>query len=119
MHLNQRYTNWIRISKTAVEKGFNSLHMMGSVLIRLFKAELPIIEKCQITFYTEDKYVEKPGEIFKKCLENNIDVMSWGKDIKWQIQNAERRNLWYVGYVLIHFLYDKVSYFPNETLVIN
>ena len=66
-----------------------------------------------------NKYVETPGELYKKCLDNNIDVLSWGKDIKWQIQNAEKRNLWYVGYVLVHLLYDKVSYFPNESLVIN
>jgi len=45
MHLNQRYTNWLRISKTAVEKGFNSFQLLGTVLIRLYKAELPIIEQ--------------------------------------------------------------------------
>ncbi len=66
MHLNQRYTNWMRISKTAISKGFNSFNMMGSVLIRLFKAELPIIEKCQVTFSTEEKYIEKS---YKMALE--------------------------------------------------
>ncbi len=60
MHLNQRYTNWMRISKTAFEKGFNSFDLLGKVLIRLFKAELPIIEKCQITIYTDPKEIEKP-----------------------------------------------------------
>ena len=63
MHLNQRYTNWMRISKTAIEKGFNSFDMMGTILIRLFKAELPIIEKCQVTFYTNTKDIEKPYKI--------------------------------------------------------
>ena len=63
MHLNQRYTNWMRISKTAVEKGFNSLEMLGTVLIRLFKAELPIIEQAQVTIYTDPKAIEKPYEM--------------------------------------------------------
>jgi len=63
MHLNQRYTNWMRISKGAVEKGFNSLKMLGTVLIRLFKAELPIIEQAQVTIYTDPKAIEKPYEM--------------------------------------------------------
>jgi acetyl-CoA decarbonylase/synthase complex subunit beta len=58
--LNQRYTNWMRISKTAVEKGFNSFDLLGKVLIRLFKAELPIIEKAQVTIITDPKQIEKP-----------------------------------------------------------
>ncbi|GAI65673.1 unnamed protein product [marine sediment metagenome] len=58
MHLNQRYTNWLRISKTAVEKGFNSFQLLGAVLIRLYKAELPIIEQAQVTFYTNEKEIE-------------------------------------------------------------
>ena len=63
MHLNQRYTNWMRISIQAVEKGFNSFELLGTILIRLFKAELPIIEKAQVTFYTSDKEIEKPHEM--------------------------------------------------------
>jgi acetyl-CoA decarbonylase/synthase complex subunit beta len=60
MHLNQRYTNWMRLSKTAFEKGFNSLNFLGEILIRLFKAELPIIKKAQVTLYTDAKEIEKP-----------------------------------------------------------
>ncbi len=59
MHLNQRYTTWMRISKQLVEKGFNTLKMMGTVLIRLFKAELNIIEKAQVTLYTDPKEIKK------------------------------------------------------------
>jgi acetyl-CoA decarbonylase/synthase complex subunit beta len=59
MHLNQRYTNWMRVSKKAYEKGFNSLKFLGTILIRLFKAELPIIEKAQVTLYTDAKEIEK------------------------------------------------------------
>jgi len=62
MHLNQRYTNWMRISKSAYEKGLNSFDMLGTILIRLYKAELPIIEKAQINFFTDLKGIEKPYE---------------------------------------------------------
>jgi acetyl-CoA decarbonylase/synthase complex subunit beta len=63
MHLNQRYTNWMRISTTAYEKGFDKLEYLGTILIRLFKAELPIIEKCQVTLYTDPKAIEEPYEM--------------------------------------------------------
>jgi acetyl-CoA decarbonylase/synthase complex subunit beta len=66
MHLNQRYTNWMRVSKQAYEKGFNSLKMLGTVLIRLFKAELPIIEKAQVTIITDPKKIDEP---YKMALE--------------------------------------------------
>ena len=63
MHLNQRYTNWMRISQAAYEKGLNSFDMLGTILIRLYKAELPIIEQAQVTFYTDAKEIEKPYDI--------------------------------------------------------
>ena len=62
MHLNQRYTNWMRISTAAFEKGLNSFQMLGTILIRLYKAELPIIKKAQVTFYTDEKSIEEPHE---------------------------------------------------------
>jgi len=63
MHLNQRYTNWMRISKSAFEKGLNSFDLLGTILIRLYKAELPIIEQAQVTFYTDEKEIEKPYDM--------------------------------------------------------
>ncbi len=70
MHLNQRYTNWMRISKKAVEKGFNSLKILGTILIRLFKAELPIIKKAQVKIITDPAKIEEPYdfalEIYEK-----------------------------------------------------
>jgi acetyl-CoA decarbonylase/synthase complex subunit beta len=53
MHLNQRYDIWIRLSKKSFEKGFNSFEFLGKVLIRLFKSEMNIIEKIQVTFITD------------------------------------------------------------------
>ncbi|MBN2154402.1 MAG: CO dehydrogenase/CO-methylating acetyl-CoA synthase complex subunit beta, partial [Candidatus Lokiarchaeota archaeon] len=59
MHLNQRYDCWLRVSKAAVKKGLNSFKFIGTILIRLFKAELPIVEKAQVIIYT-DKEKMKP-----------------------------------------------------------
>ncbi|MDI6903547.1 MAG: CO dehydrogenase/CO-methylating acetyl-CoA synthase complex subunit beta [Methanocellales archaeon] len=58
MHLNQRYDIWCRLSKKSYGKGFNTLRYLGDALITLFKAELPIIEKIQVTFITDEKRVE-------------------------------------------------------------
>jgi acetyl-CoA decarbonylase/synthase complex subunit beta len=53
MHLNQRYDIWMRLGKKSFQKGLNSFEQVGKVLYRLFKSELPIIEKVQITFITD------------------------------------------------------------------
>jgi acetyl-CoA decarbonylase/synthase complex subunit beta len=53
MHLNQRYDIWIRLSKKSYKKGLNSLKFVGQVMHELFKNELPILEKVQITFITD------------------------------------------------------------------
>jgi len=63
MHLNQRYDIWLRLSNRSFEKGLNSFTYVGKVLQRLFKSELPIVEKIQITFITDpEKVKEKFGE---------------------------------------------------------
>jgi acetyl-CoA decarbonylase/synthase complex subunit beta len=58
MHLNQRYDIQMRLSKKSYQKGFNSFKMFGEVLMRLYKSEMPFIEKMQITFYTDPEQVE-------------------------------------------------------------
>jgi len=65
MHLNQRYDIWLRLNKKSFEKGFNSFNYIGKVLFRLFKSELPIIEKIQVTFITEPNKVR---EMWKEAL---------------------------------------------------
>ena len=63
MHLNQRYDIWLRLGKKSFQKGLNSFQYIGTVLQRLFKSELPIIEKMQVTFITDPKKVkEQYGE---------------------------------------------------------
>ena len=53
MHLNQRYDIQIRLGKKSFQKGLNTFEVIGKVLYRLFKNELPIIEKLQVTFITD------------------------------------------------------------------
>jgi len=60
MHLNQRYDIWLRLSKKSFEKGLNSFKHIGKVLHTLFKSELPIIEKMQVTFITDLEKVKEP-----------------------------------------------------------
>ncbi|WP_455279372.1 CO dehydrogenase/CO-methylating acetyl-CoA synthase complex subunit beta [[Eubacterium] cellulosolvens] len=57
MHLNQRYDIWCRVSKKSVKKGLKSFEIVGKVLLRLFKNELPFIESMQITFLTDKNKV--------------------------------------------------------------
>jgi acetyl-CoA decarbonylase/synthase complex subunit beta len=57
MHLNQRYDIWVRVSKKAYTKGFTTLSFVGKVLIALLKNELPLIEKMQVTFFTEKETI--------------------------------------------------------------
>ena len=66
MHLNQRYDIWLRLSKKSFEKGLNSFQFIGKVLHRLFKSELPIIEKMQVTFITDP---EKIKSLYNEALQ--------------------------------------------------
>ncbi len=66
MHLNQRYDIWMRLGKKSFQKGLNSFEHIGKVLYRLFKSELPIIEKVQITFITD---LEKIKEMYPVALQ--------------------------------------------------
>lgn len=66
MHLNQRYDIWIRLSKKSYKKGLNSFRFVGQVMLELFRNELPIIEKIQITFITDP---EKLKPLHREALE--------------------------------------------------
>ncbi len=66
MHLNQRYDIQMRLSKKSYRKGFNSFNIMGEVLKRLYKTEMPFIEKIQVTFITDADAVK---EWYAKALE--------------------------------------------------
>jgi len=57
MHLNQRYDIWIRLSKKSYKKGLTTFRLVGEVMQELFRTELPLIEKIQITFITDPEGV--------------------------------------------------------------
>lgn len=57
MHVNQRYDIWIRFTKDAYNKGLNSFEWWGKALIWLYKTSFPILEKVQVTFFTDPKKV--------------------------------------------------------------
>ncbi|MCP4724253.1 MAG: CO dehydrogenase/CO-methylating acetyl-CoA synthase complex subunit beta, partial [bacterium] len=59
MHLGQRDINWIRISKDAKESGFKIKHI-GTLLRAKLLDEFPaIVDKIQITLYTDKDDVER------------------------------------------------------------
>lgn len=68
MHLNQRDTIWIRADKRAVAKGL-TLAVIGTVLVRLYRSALPIVEKISITFITDPALVHERYEIVKAIYE--------------------------------------------------
>jgi len=57
MHLNQRYDIHVRISKKTGDKGF-TLKDWGIAFIALYKSTFPIIEKIQVTFFTDPAAME-------------------------------------------------------------
>ncbi|MDY6865266.1 MAG: CO dehydrogenase/CO-methylating acetyl-CoA synthase complex subunit beta [Halobacteriota archaeon] len=59
MHLNQRYDIWIRISKDAVKKGLTSLESIAKASMKLFKGEMPFIEKVEAIYITDEDEINK------------------------------------------------------------
>jgi acetyl-CoA synthase len=58
-HIGQRDIAWIRISKTAADKGFNLKHF-GDILHARFHGEFgAIVDKVQVTIYTEPAKVDQ------------------------------------------------------------
>jgi acetyl-CoA decarbonylase/synthase complex subunit beta len=66
MHLNQRYDIWLRLGTKSFKRGLNTFKLIGEVLHRLFKSDLPFIEKIQTTFVTDP---EKVKEMMEKAME--------------------------------------------------
>jgi acetyl-CoA decarbonylase/synthase complex subunit beta len=66
MHLNQRYDIQMRLSKKSFNKGFNSFRLFGEVLMRLYKSEMPFIERIEFSFITDPDAVQ---EWYGKALE--------------------------------------------------
>ena len=58
MHLNQRDGIWLRVDKKAVARGL-TLNHVGTVLIRLFRSALPIIDRISVTLITDPALVHR------------------------------------------------------------
>lgn len=69
MHVNQRYDVWLRLNERSYKKGLDSFNMIGKVLYRLYKNELPIIERIQVTFVTDEARVGEMYEMAMKVYE--------------------------------------------------
>jgi len=68
-HMGQRDITWIRISKTAVEKGFNLRHFGDIVYARLHADFGAIVDKVQVTIVTDRglhaEWLEKAREAYE------------------------------------------------------
>lgn len=64
-------------------------------------------------------YDRSPLEIYNEVIIKNPKLLNWGDDMRIQALNSSRYNLWYIGYALLHFHYNKLSFFPAENLIIN
>jgi acetyl-CoA decarbonylase/synthase complex subunit beta len=58
-HMGQRNEIWIRMHKNTFKKGLDSFEHIGRILIDLFTAELPVIEKMSVEFITDPAKVEE------------------------------------------------------------
>ncbi len=69
MHMGQRNIIWIRISKQAVEKGFK-FKDIGKILYARIKQDFSaIVDKCEVTIYTDEEKVREMLEKAKNIYE--------------------------------------------------
>ena len=62
MHVGQRNIAWIRLTKEAFEKGFRLKHI-GEVLYAKMRSDFEkVVDKCEITIYTNAEDVKRLGE---------------------------------------------------------
>ncbi|KNZ42369.1 acetyl-CoA decarbonylase/synthase complex subunit alpha/beta [Acetobacterium bakii] len=73
MHVGQRNIAWIRITKEAYEKGFRLKHI-GEVLYAKMRADFNnVVDKCQVTLYTNLEDVERLETEMVKPIYNQRD----------------------------------------------
>ena len=61
-HMGQRSIVWVRISKDAYEKGFRLKHYGEMLIAKLREEFAAIIDKIQVTLYTDEKAMAAPYE---------------------------------------------------------
>jgi acetyl-CoA decarbonylase/synthase complex subunit beta len=62
MHLNQRYDIWMRMGKSLQKKGVTKWEEIFKPIIELYKAEMPFIEKMEVTIVTDPEKVKEEKE---------------------------------------------------------
>ncbi|MGL4606771.1 MAG: acetyl-CoA decarbonylase/synthase complex subunit alpha/beta [Eubacteriaceae bacterium] len=73
MHVGQRNIAWIRLTKEAYEKGFRLKHI-GEVLYAKMRDDFDkVVDKCQVTIYTNAEEVKKLGEELVKPIYQERD----------------------------------------------
>lgn len=73
MHVGQRNIAWIRLTKEAYEKGFRLKHI-GEVLYAKMRADFDnVVDKCQVTLYTNLDDVERLEEAVVKPIYSQRD----------------------------------------------
>lgn len=68
MHMGQRDTLWIRVSKDLAKK-LDSFEQIAKASMMLFKSELPFIEKMEATYITDKERVEEELEKAREIYE--------------------------------------------------
>lgn len=66
MHINQRYDIHLRLSKSSVNKGMDTFELIGKVIMRLYRTDMPLIEHIQCTFITDEDEVK---DMYNKAVE--------------------------------------------------
>ena len=76
LHMGQRDLIWMRISKAAKDKGFK-IHHLGEILhAKLLDEFDAIVDKVQVTIYTEQAKVDEMLEIAKKSYDARDERMA-------------------------------------------
>ncbi len=64
-------------------------------------------------------YQESPWELCERVRQAGGRPEEWGNDLLRMARDADRLNLWYVGYVFCHLLNQGLSFVPAESLTVN
>ena len=84
-HIGQRDITWIRVSKGAVEKGFELKHF-GDILYARFHADFgAIVDKVQVTLYTEreafERWLDRARDAYQARNERLADMVDTSVEV--------------------------------------
>lgn len=79
-HMGQRNLNWIRISKNAKEKGFKIKNIGDILNARLLNDYSAIIDKVQVTIYTDEAKMKEVLEETKKVYQHRDERVAGMSD---------------------------------------